>query len=78
MVTHPLNHIVWLLYQLLSMDQEDLKTLWFCTECGKRFIFRLDLEDHTKESGHTRIYKYDLMSQITSSRIDSLQNYDDN
>jgi hypothetical protein len=53
------------------MDQEDLKTLWFCFECGKRFIFRLDVEDHTKESGHTRIYKYDLMSKIASSGIDN-------
>ena len=53
------------------MGQEDLKTLWFCFECGKRFIFRLDVEDHTKESGHTRIYKYDLMSKIASSGIDT-------
>ena len=53
------------------MDQEDLKTLWFCTECGKRFLFRLDLVDHTKETGHIRIYKYDLMSKIATEGIDN-------
>ena len=53
------------------MDQEDLKTLWFCTECGKRFLFRLDLVDHTKESGHTRIHKYDLPSTIATEGIDN-------
>jgi hypothetical protein len=45
------------------MDQEDLNALWFCTECGKRFLFRLDVDDHTKESAHSKIQKYDLLSK---------------
>jgi hypothetical protein len=52
------------------MGQEDLKTLWFCTECGKRFLFRLDVEDHTKESGHSIIHKYDLLSKSLHNGID--------
>ena len=52
------------------MDREDLKTLWFCTECGKRFLFHLDVEDHTKESGHSKVHKYDLWSKNMIDRID--------
>jgi hypothetical protein len=51
------------------MGQEDLKTLWFCTECGKRFLFRLDVEDHTTESGHSKIHKYDLLSKSLQNGI---------
>lgn len=42
------------------MDQDDLKVIWLCRECGTSFVFRSDVEDHKEKEGHSEISKHDL------------------
>ena len=44
------------------MDPDDLKTLWLCRECGRRFAFHSDVENHKKEFNHSMTLIYNLQS----------------
>jgi hypothetical protein len=44
------------------MDPEDLNVMWTCLVCDSRFIFRTDMNDHVRITGHSRIQKNDIIS----------------
>ena len=44
------------------MKNSDLKSIWLCKECRASFVFRSDVEEHIKRTGHNSIYQYDLSS----------------
>jgi hypothetical protein len=44
------------------MDPDDLKTLWLCRECGRRFAFHSDVESHKKQFNHSMMLTYNLQS----------------
>ena len=37
------------------MHPEDLKTVWLCWECRRNFLFHSDVEDHKRESNHSKV-----------------------
>ena len=41
-------------------DNEDLKTLWICNECGIVLFFNEDGEDHCQQTGHKHLRAYDF------------------
>lgn len=40
------------------MNNDDLKVIWICRECGSSFVFRSDVEDHEENEGHSKISKH--------------------
>jgi hypothetical protein len=44
------------------MHPDDLKTIWLCFECGRKFVFHSDVEDHERHFNHTKMMLYDLAS----------------
>jgi hypothetical protein len=34
--------------------------MWLCRECGRKFLFHSDVEDHKKQMGHSKMMLYDL------------------
>ncbi len=53
------------------MKNLDLKSIWLCKECRASFVFRSDVEEHTKRTGHNNIYQYDLSSGKLLDRIEN-------
>lgn len=37
------------------MHPDDLKTMWLCYECGRKFVFHLDVEDHERHFNHSKM-----------------------
>jgi hypothetical protein len=44
------------------MHPDDLKTMWLCRECGRKFVFHSDVEDHERQLNHSNMALYDLAS----------------
>jgi len=47
------------------MHPDDLKTMWLCQECGRRFLYHSDVEDHRRHMNHSKIVLYDLAAKKT-------------
>ena len=45
-----------------NLNEDDLKMVWFCDDCGSSFFFSSDALDHRKVSMHFSISKFDLRS----------------
>ena len=43
------------------MHPDDLKVIWICHECGMKFLFPSDVEDHKNLTGHKLIEKVMMM-----------------
>ena len=41
------------------MHPDDLKTIWECYECGRKFFYHSDISGHVKESGHSKVVSKD-------------------
>lgn len=50
------------------MNEDDLKNVWFCDDCGLSFFFSSDALDHRKLNRHFRITKYDFRSGRLSNK----------
>jgi hypothetical protein len=37
------------------MHPDDLKTMWLCSECGRKFVFHSDVEDHERQFNHPKM-----------------------
>jgi hypothetical protein len=44
------------------LNEEDLKVVWNCDDCGLNFFFYSDALDHRKLKRHARVTKYDIHS----------------
>lgn len=44
------------------MHPDDLKIMWMCYECGRKFVFHSDVEDHKRHFKHTKMMLCDLVS----------------
>lgn len=53
-----------------TRETEYLDRLYFCTMCGKSFLFRTDKEDHTESFGHTRFTVFTLEGKLLGARDD--------
>lgn len=42
------------------MHPDDLKTMWLCCECGCKFVFHSDVEDHKAHLNHSKMMICDL------------------
>jgi hypothetical protein len=42
------------------MHPDDLKTMWLCHECGRKFVFHSDVEDHQRHFNHSKMMMYDI------------------
>jgi hypothetical protein len=42
------------------MHSDDLRTIWLCSECGRRFVFHSDVEDHRRHFNHPKMVLCDL------------------
>jgi hypothetical protein len=42
------------------MHPDDLNTMWLCCECGRKFVFHSDVDDHEKQMSHSKMVLYDL------------------
>ncbi|MGI0049022.1 MAG: hypothetical protein ACREAW_05735 [Nitrososphaera sp.] len=42
------------------MHPDDLKTMWLCCECGRKFVFHSDVEDHKVHLNHSKMMICDL------------------
>ena len=42
------------------MHPDDLRTVWLCSECGRRFVFHSDVEDHRRNFSHPKMVLCDL------------------
>ena len=51
---------------------KDINVVWTCTECNQNFLFNTDIQDHKTNTGHSRIYKFDLMTgrMIVDDKVD--------
>jgi hypothetical protein len=52
------------------MNDGDLNIIWVCTQCNQNFLFCSDMQDHKSYTGHSRIYKFDLLSGKMIDRIE--------
>jgi hypothetical protein len=44
------------------MHPDDLKAIWTCRECGMKFLFHSDVDDHKDLTGHKMIEKVMIIS----------------
>jgi hypothetical protein len=42
------------------MHPDDLKIVWVCHECGRKFVFHSDVEDHKRHFSHSKMMLCDL------------------
>jgi hypothetical protein len=42
------------------MHPDDLKTVWECRQCGRRFLYESDATGHSSEFGHLNLISKDL------------------
>jgi hypothetical protein len=47
------------------MHPDDLKLIWMCYECGRKFAYHSDVEDHKKNYNHSKMMLRDLTSRKT-------------
>jgi hypothetical protein len=52
------------------MNDGDLNIIWVCTQCSQNFLFHSDMQDHRSVTGHSKIFKFDLMSGRMIDRIE--------
>ncbi len=53
------------------MKHDGLSSIWLCKYCKANFLFRSDVEEHTKRTGHVLIHEYDMSSGKLLSTIDN-------
>ncbi len=41
------------------MHPDDLKTIWECHECGRKFFYHSDIANHSREYHHSRVVSKD-------------------
>lgn len=41
------------------MHPDDLRTIWECRECGRKFFYHSDIAGHVRDSGHSRVVSKD-------------------
>src|SRR5881628_3869948 len=46
-----------------KMHPDDLNMLWLCCECGRRFAFNSDVEEHKRQFNHLKMMLYDLQAR---------------
>ena len=42
------------------MHPEDLTHVWVCYECQQCFDFEIDKDDHTRNTGHDELRRYEI------------------
>jgi hypothetical protein len=45
------------------MHPDDLNMLWLCCECGRRFAFNSDVEEHKRQFNHLKMMLCDLQAR---------------
>jgi hypothetical protein len=58
------------IFDFKSMNDGDLNIIWVCTQCSQNFLFHSDMQDHRSVTGHSKIFKFDLMSGRMIDRIE--------
>jgi hypothetical protein len=58
------------IFEFKSMNDGDLNIIWVCTQCNQNFLFYSDMQDHRSSTGHSKIYKFDLLSGRMMDRIE--------
>ena len=58
------------IFEFKSMNDGDLNIIWVCTQCNQNFLFYSDMQDHRSSTGHSKIYKFDLLSGRLIDRIE--------
>ena len=51
------------------MHPDDLKTIWECRECGRRFFYHSDVANHVKESRHLDMVSRDLHARRAEDSV---------
>ncbi len=52
------------------MKEGDLNIIWVCIQCNQNFLFYSDTQDHKNNTGHCKIFKFDLLSGRMIDRIE--------
>ena len=42
------------------MRENDLRHVWVCYECQQCFVFEMDMQDHTRLTGHRELQEYEI------------------
>ena len=53
------------------MHNDDLKMIWVCHECSATFVFHSDVEVHREKTEHSKIGKYNFLSDKSIDIIGS-------
>jgi hypothetical protein len=51
------------------MHPDDLKTIWFCCDCNRNFLFHSDVEEHQRELNHSSVMLCNLSETMSSPVI---------
>ncbi len=52
------------------MNDKDLNIVWVCNQCNQNFLFYSDVQDHKSSTGHSKIFKFDLLSGRMIDKIE--------